>query len=67
MTDFEQLLGGPLTLREREPKMRQERLVRYDHLILYHETFDERQEFHDLMDLLYETNGFLMPDPSPVV
>jgi hypothetical protein len=54
MTDFEQLLSVPSTLREHEPEIDQHGLDRYDYLMINHATFDDRQEFHVLMDLIMD-------------
>ena len=43
--EFEQLMSTPSPLREPDPEIDQKGLDRYDHLMLYHPAFDDRQEF----------------------
>jgi hypothetical protein len=52
--EFEQLMSTPSPLREPDPEIDQKGLDRYDHLMLYHPAFDDRQEFHVPMNLIMD-------------
>src|ERR1700676_3799515 len=54
MNDFDRLIAGPSTLREPELEIDQKGLDRYDYLMVHHATFDDRQEFHVLMNLIMD-------------
>jgi hypothetical protein len=55
MTDSEQLMVvSSALLPEDAPEVDQKGLDRYDYLMLNHGTFDDRQEFHGLMDLIMD-------------